>query len=201
MDDQARVEMRYELGFTLIELMVAMGMAIFFITATMTLADMSNQSYRAQERVSDAQQNIRAAMDLMVRDIRMAGFDPLAISKGRTAGIGIVVAEQHLLQITADLDADGEISNGREDMTYFYEAGTRRLRQKEGGGAFAQTFIEGVSGLSFTYLRADGTPSVDLDDITMIVVTMTVEDRNHKGGTFKRTLTTRINCRNLRLSN
>ena len=185
-------------AFTLVELMVALAMATFFIMITMTLADVSTQSYRAQERVSNAQQSVRAALDMMVRDIRMAGYDPMSQSFGPTAGIGILTATATDFQYTADLNADQIDNGGRENIRYFYDAAMRRLRQQE-GGATAQTFIENVSALNFTYLDVDGNPAATNDSIAMIVVTLSVQDRNQQGGTFQRTLTTRINCRNLRL--
>lgn len=186
-------------GFTLVELMVALATATLFILATLAIADISMQTYAAQERVSDAQQGVRAALDLMARDIRMAGYDPMALSNGPTAGIAILAATETRLQFSADLNADQVDSGGPENLTYFYDAANKRLRQKEGGKAYPQTFIENVSALKFSYLDAGGDPAAGLDDIVAVVVTLTVEDRYHKDVTFQRTLTTRINCRNLRM--
>lgn len=190
--------LRYSAAFTLIELMVTMALAIFFVLATMAIADISTQSYRAQERVSDAQQGARAALELMVRDIRMAGYDPMALSNGRTSGAGILSASETSIHFVADLNADGRDSGGIENMTYFYDAANQRLRQEE-GGAYPQTIIENVSHLRFTYLDSRGNAPSSIDDITVVLVTLTITDRDHKGDAFQRTLTTRINCRNLRL--
>jgi type IV pilus assembly protein PilW len=189
----------HNMGFTLIELLVALALAAIFLLATMSIANMSIRSYGDQERVSDAQQSVRAALDLMVRDIRMAGYDPMAISHGPTTGIGILAATETMLQFSADLNADRADSGGSENLTYFYDAGSKRLRQKEGGKAYPQTFIEKVSDLKFSYLDANGGPPAGLGDIAVVVVALTVQNRYQKGGTFERTLTTRINCRNLRM--
>lgn len=186
-------------GYTLVELLVALAMAGIFIVGTLTLVDMSIQSYGVQERVSDAQQSVRAALDLMVRDIRMAGYDPMAVSDGPTDGIGILAAEETMLQFSSDLNADQVDNGGTENLTYFYDAGNKRLRQKEGGKAYPQTFIENVNALKFSYYNADGDPPSGLDDIAMVVVTLTVEVVYGKGHTSQRSLTTRINCRNLRM--
>lgn len=186
-------------GYTLVELMVALAMAAIFIVCTLTIVDMSMQSYSVQERVSEAQQSVRAALDLMVRDIRMAGYDPMAVSGGPTAGIGILAADETMLQFSSDLNADQVDNGGIENLTYFYDAGSKRLRQKEGGKAYPQTFIENVSALKFSYFNADGDPPSGLDDIAMVMVTLTVEGAYRKGDTFQRSLTTWINCRNLRM--
>jgi type IV pilus assembly protein PilW len=178
---------------------VALTTATILILATLAIASISMQTYGTQERVADAQQGVRAALDLMVRDIRMAGYDPMALSNGPTAGIGILAAADTKLQFSADLNADRVDNGGLENLTYFYDAANKRLRQKEGGKAYPQTFIENVSALKFSYLDAGGDPAAGLDDIVTVVVTLTVEDRYHKDATFQRTLSSRINCRNLRM--
>lgn len=186
-------------AFTLVEVLVALAVAAILIMATLTITHMSIRTYGDQERVSDAQQGARAALDLMVRDIRMAGYDPMAISHGPSKGIGILAATETKLQFSSDLNADRADSGGIENLTYFYEAETKRLRQKEGGSAYPQTFIEDVSALNFKYFDAYGEPAEGLGDIVMIVVTLTVQNKYQKGGSFERTLSTRVNCRNLRM--
>ena len=186
-------------GFTLLEVLVALALVNICMMAVLTIANVSTQSYRAQERVSDAQQSVRAALDLMIRDIRMAGYDPMALSHKPSPGIGILVATDTVLQFSADINADGMDNGGIENLTYFYEAETKRLRQKEGGGAYPQTFIENVSALKFSYLDANGDPPTDLGDICVVIVTLSVQDHFKKGVSFERSLTTRTNCRNLSL--
>lgn len=186
-------------GYTLIELMIALAVASIFVLATLTIATMATHTYRNQEQVADAQQSVRAALDLMVRDIRMAGYDPLAVSHGPSAGIGILAAEEHKLQISSDLNADQLDSHALENLTYFYDPAGKRLRQKEGGKAYAQTFIDHVAALKFEYLNAKGERAVAKSDIAAVIVTLTVEERNQKGAMVRRTLSTRVNFRNLSL--
>lgn len=177
--------------------MVALAIATCFILATVSVFGTASRFYREQERISDAQQSVRAAMDLMVRDIRMAGYDPMAMTHGPEDWIGIVSADETHLQFTADLNAD-RIDNGlTENLTYFYDSVGKRLQQKQ-GGAYVQTFIDNVSAVKFEYFDADGEPVADIDQIAVVKVTLSVTDRDHRGGVFERTLATRINCRNLR---
>ena len=186
-------------GYTLIELMIALVLSTAFILAVFTFSSMSIRSYRNQEQIADAQQSVRAAMDLMVRDIRMAGYDPMALSHGPSEGIGIIVATENMLQFSADLNGNRADDNGLENMTYFFEPYSNRLRQKEGGASYAQTFIDHVSALRFEYLDAGGGPAEEKSDIATVVVTLTVGDKNQKGVLVIRTLSTRVNCRNLRM--
>lgn len=73
MDTNVPVQ-RFDAGFTLTELLVAMAMAIVVGMAGYVVFQTSNRSSVAQTNVSDAQQNGRVAMDRMAQDIRSAGF-------------------------------------------------------------------------------------------------------------------------------
>ncbi|HCY88581.1 MAG TPA: hypothetical protein DHV36_25825, partial [Desulfobacteraceae bacterium] len=63
-------------GFTLIELMVTLAVASIFLLAVIQLFISTNQVNTIQEQLAGTQQNIRVSMELISRDIRMAGLDP-----------------------------------------------------------------------------------------------------------------------------
>jgi type IV pilus assembly protein PilW len=66
-------------GFTLIELVVAIAIASIVMAAIYTLF-ISQQRTQVNEQVAvDMQQTLRAAVFLIKRDIRMAGYDPTLI--------------------------------------------------------------------------------------------------------------------------
>jgi len=62
-------------GLTLIELLVALIICATVIAAIYRVFIAQSKAYVFQDQVVEIQQNIRTAMELMVRDIRMAGFD------------------------------------------------------------------------------------------------------------------------------
>ncbi|MDU9048037.1 MAG: PilW family protein [Candidatus Electrothrix sp. Rat3] len=64
-----------ENGFTLIEVMVSMVIASFVFAGIYGVYTIQQRSYTVQEQVSEMQQKARAALDYMVRDIRMAGYN------------------------------------------------------------------------------------------------------------------------------
>lgn len=66
---------RKEEGFTIIELMVALVIAAIVTAAVYAIFITQQKTYAIQSGVTDMQQNARAAVMLMVRDLRMAGAD------------------------------------------------------------------------------------------------------------------------------
>ena len=97
-------------GFTLVELMIAM--AIFSIASAALYASYQAQqnSYHTQEQVSDMQQNLRAALFFIDRDIKMAGYDPR--EKADAASNANNIAHVAEFRFARDTDGDGVIQNG-----------------------------------------------------------------------------------------
>ena len=63
-------------GFTLIELLVAMTVGLVVMAGVSMTFKSQQKSYLLQEQMAAMQQNLRAAMFHMEREIRMAGCDP-----------------------------------------------------------------------------------------------------------------------------
>jgi len=61
-------------GLSLVELMVALVIALILIGGVIQIFIGSNQTYRFNEGASRVQENIRFGMETLQRDIRMAGF-------------------------------------------------------------------------------------------------------------------------------
>ena len=70
-----------ESGFTLIELMAGLVIALVIVAAGFTAMTSTNKAARANDQAANTQQNVRLAMELIAGDIRMAGF-------GMTAPVG-----------------------------------------------------------------------------------------------------------------
>jgi len=96
-------------GFTLVELMIAL--AIFGIASAAIYATYQSQqnSYIVQEDVTDMQQNLRAGMFFLKRDIKMAGYNPTEKAEADNNTNNIArVAE---LRFARDDNEDGVIQN------------------------------------------------------------------------------------------
>ncbi|MDI6762087.1 MAG: prepilin-type N-terminal cleavage/methylation domain-containing protein [Thermodesulfobacteriota bacterium] len=62
-------------GITIIELLVGLVICAIVIAAIYRVFTAQSNAYVVQDQVVEVQQNIRSAMEIMVRDLRMAGFD------------------------------------------------------------------------------------------------------------------------------
>ncbi|MBI4000219.1 MAG: PilW family protein [Nitrospira defluvii] len=101
-------------GFTLVELMAAVLITVVIVAATMTTVVTSNRANVVNTQVADTQQNVRLAIDLLSRDIKLAGYnynatDPATAAVGTcNATIGVIVKPVGLLpqdQAPAGADA------------------------------------------------------------------------------------------------
>ena len=66
-----------ESGFTLVELLIAMTIGLIILAALSSTFLIQRKTYDVQEQIVEMVQTARAAMDMMTREIRMAGYgDP-----------------------------------------------------------------------------------------------------------------------------
>ena len=85
-------------GFTLIELMVSMAVASIMMAAIYASFQSQVQSHMTQQEVVGMNQNARAVLFLMEREIRLAGTDPTGSS-----GAGIIAATSSYLHFDRDI--------------------------------------------------------------------------------------------------
>lgn len=62
-------------GITLIELLVALVIGGIIIGGIYNLFVAQTKAYTVQDQVAEVQQNVRSAMEILLRDLRMTGFD------------------------------------------------------------------------------------------------------------------------------
>jgi prepilin-type N-terminal cleavage/methylation domain-containing protein len=182
-------------GFTLAELMLAMGIMLIVLTAIISLFTSLNRMYTTQGVAAGVQQVTRAGVDIMTRNIRMAGFDPLDIKT-----IGIVEAADNNIRFKYDTDEDGTIAtDGDEDIAYLLNSNNQLIQQKNGNSATNQSLVDHVSDLTFRYLDADDMETSETDAIRTVEVSLTVEEPAGRDKVLSRTYSTRVICRNLSL--
>lgn len=111
-------------GFTLIEVLIAMAVSLVIMGGAYTVFNSQQQQTVIQANVSDTQQTLRAVMDYVSRDLRMAGYDPEISSsfgiidiKFRAINDSVSVDGNSFIRFSADKDSDGTIDN-EETMDY-----------------------------------------------------------------------------------
>ena len=108
---------RSEAGFSLIELLVAMVIAVEILVAALTVFDVHNRMARIQTQITDMQQSLRVGQYDMVRTTRMAGRGGLPLTY-TVATTGTATWLQGLaLEVRNNLveDADREVAQGYDD--------------------------------------------------------------------------------------
>ncbi|MBS0171715.1 MAG: prepilin-type N-terminal cleavage/methylation domain-containing protein [Nitrospira sp.] len=154
---------RNQRGFTLVELMAAVLITVVIVAAMMTTVVTSNRANVVNSQVADTQQNVRLAIDLLGRDIKLAGFnynatDPATTAVGAcSATIGAVTKPVGLLPqdqtpTAADTGPDG-VSMVLPVMNTNWT-----LSAAAGGTANAPTFDNSISlsGAAMTEMMAQG---------------------------------------------
>jgi prepilin-type N-terminal cleavage/methylation domain-containing protein len=204
-EKKAYILSKSKMGFTLIELLVALAIMSIVSGAIYGVFSLSSRSYTTQGVTADVQQSVRAAMEVMLQDIRTAGLDPTA-----SGNFGIEWAEVTKLRFTSDsIDAGLNDFNGvledtnSERITYVIQ-GTQlnQILYETTASEDSGPLISDVQNLSFTYFDADGNdlgspvPVANLADIRTVEITMTVEEPAGRDEPVSRTLTKRVKCRN-----
>lgn len=73
------------LGFTLVELLVALGIFLLVTGAAFTLLGSSQQRYQTESQVLNSFQEARLGLDQIVRDVNDSGFPPPTFNDGNAA--------------------------------------------------------------------------------------------------------------------
>ena len=174
-------------GFTLVELLISSVLTLLVLGAIYSVYQMQIHTVKAQERRLEAQEYARAVLDLMVREIRNASYDPRGAGCGATA-----VAGAQSFQFLYDANADNDCADADENITYGWDTtgcapGLGNITRDDGGGAVALTDCN-VSSFSLRYFRQDGTEltavplaAADLLLIQRVLITLTVQSKNPDG--------------------
>jgi type IV pilus assembly protein PilW len=178
-------------GFTIVELLVAMAEGLIVLAALYALFTVHNRHFANQEQRTEMQQNARIAMEMMTREIRMAGYNQTtqagtkAVS--RCTGItmpsnapcaGITHASSDSISFVADINGNGdttaEPANPNENITYdiYSSSGVQTLGRSSNGSR--QPAVENVESLRFDYYDgADpGNITASLANIRRIRITI-----------------------------
>jgi prepilin-type N-terminal cleavage/methylation domain-containing protein len=190
---------RYQ-GFTLVELLVVLAVFGIIMGGIYSVFIRSNRVYISQEEIVAAQQEARSALDILGREIRMAGFiaannkiggaDPINLpafagSADSAIEIATVGVDTTTLAFKSDLDGDGNTDAVRYIYYHNNHANAslhnklyREVKTYNGGWTVpigAQLFLENIQSLTLTYQMVDGTTDTapaNLEDIRGVIINL-----------------------------
>jgi hypothetical protein len=181
---------------------------------------------RLQENRLEAQEHARSILDLMVRDIKNAAYNPLGATLGNNCGGGIegvpgvVAADATTFRFTDDFQGgagsspDGHCDDPDEDIEYRLDTtgcatnGDIKRRTINPSNDQKKTDCN-VTSLDLRYFTQAGAElarpvsATDLANIQRVLITLTVQSKYPDpefGGQLKATMTSNVNLRNRGLS-
>lgn len=203
-------------GFTLVEMVLALAISTIVLAAIYSVFIIANKNFTTQNAAANVQQNLRSAIGLMARDIRLAGLDPSG-----SDNFGIAYASQSKIRFTMDsIDSGSGDFNGIVDEANFEEV-TYDFQSNQVMQTLYETvtippaipdaaaLISNITDLNFDYFDANNTNLIDsglspprvpddkLADIRTIEILVTHQEPAGRDKMVSRTLTRRVECRNL----
>ncbi|HBH28844.1 MAG TPA: hypothetical protein DDX99_08390 [Desulfofustis sp.] len=182
-------------GFTLMELMVGMVVSMAVVAGSVTVYISMVRGHNNQVKVVAMQQNLRATMDYLERNIRMAGYDPFGFAgagfSAEVAGTTYEVKSDEI-SFTADqgrisgsdfdYNPNGTIDNHWNENFVFNLINTAgnqssTLHRLNAAGVPVE-LAENIDCLNFVYLDQAGNviaapvASADFDDIAAVQITL-----------------------------
>jgi type IV pilus assembly protein PilW len=196
-------------GFSLVELLIALVMGSLLVAASYRTLIGQHKTYTVQDEVAEAQQTVRAAMDTIVRYVRIAGYDPLGTGNFgfQSAATNSRSTGPHSIAFTADhYIENGTVDNDDREQIGF-RLNNSTLEKYTTGAAHWEPAADNIEDLSFLYTLDDGTTTgspADPTRIRMVKITITartsVPDRQLSGdGYRRRQLESFVSVRNLGL--
>ena len=192
-------------GFTAVELLVSLAILSMTLGSIYSLYMSFIRTCTKEGVKINVQQGVRSSLDMMIRDIRLAGLDPTG-----TDDFGMVAVTPQRIQFTADRDMDGELDDAdatdglndpdMEFMAYEYDGNSTlkmSLYKADGSLEISDTMVENVTDLSFAYFNSDDDTTSVLEDIRTVEIRMTIQKPSGQDGQVSRTLVKRVECRNL----
>ena len=200
-------------GLTLIEILIVLVLASILLGALYRTLIGQQKSYTVQEQVVDTQQNVRAAIEQMVREIRMAGYrEDILASSGNINGFTNIITPVNNANHIGQGDDQITIIIADKAITYKLQLDDQdpsvaALVRDDHNSLGGQLIAENVENLQFTYTLSDGTVTsspANLEAIRMVQVTITartkMRDPDLRGdGYRRRQLTSLVEIRNLGL--
>jgi uncharacterized protein (UPF0297 family) len=116
---------RGQSGTTIVEIAVGLAVGAVLVAGILTLVEQAQKAYMHSSEVTDLQQNVRVAMDRVVRIIQAAGLNPKnkpygGASNNDPAFVAFREAGRNCIRLYADVDGDGVVQTTAFDENVFF---------------------------------------------------------------------------------
>lgn len=160
-------------GFSLLELLIVALIltVVLFAIYSMYVTNMTTATWGNKK--AEHQQNLRVALEMMQREIRMAGYDPS--NTGVTPAIQDATLSPTGLTFIADIDGDNVTDKVQYTFDQASQTITRSFWNWNSGWTSVSTnevVADGVSSLSLTY--KDGADSVTTQAASVRKITIAI---------------------------
>lgn len=167
-----KVMIQQNRGFTLVELMVAMALTGLTMVAIFKTFSAQEKVFSVQDNAASMQQDLRAAIEVMSKDLRRVGYSSKPEHKSEPTA-GIVMADASIFAFTADLDGDDVIdANDAGDVddviTYSLSGDIAPFRLIRTRNGVDQPVADNIDALNFVYVLSAGAPTSAPADLTTI---------------------------------
>ncbi len=168
-------------GFTLVEVLITLVISGILMTSVYAAFRAQQDSYLAQDQVAEMQQNLRAGLDILVHDLRMAGYDvDRNGTQIGTAGITVANPSDITFTLVADGDANDNNGDGTVDEAGELKTIQYRLYDAYGDGdndlgrqvGALAAVAENIEALEFVYLDSAGAVTATLANISSIQISI-----------------------------
>jgi type IV pilus assembly protein PilW len=141
-------------GITLIELLIALVICGMVAAGIYQVFIAQSKAYTVQEQVTEVQQSVRSAMEIMLRDLRMAGFDNDSILSTVTIPSPIANPGDNDITVNYEYYDKTLAQYQKHTVRYWRDDGSssliRQLTVNDVAGA-QETLLENVEYLDFRY--------------------------------------------------
>lgn len=157
-------------GVTLIELMISMAISLILLLGVVTIYISSKRGFALQEGMAEQQENGRFAIEILTKDLRMAGFPKethieafipaTTLDGGGTASDSITIQYKSITDCLGRVTPANSCGSERCAINQYSisaDGNLMCLGNGGGGGFAAETVAEGIVNMQIQY-------GVDTDD-------------------------------------
>ena len=146
---------RREAGLSTIDTLIGLAVGSILVVVTLHVFVSQVNTTSIHHQVVDMQENARIGLDVMLREIRMAGYDPTT-----AAGADLTEAIVDRIRFTRDINGNGDTADPDEDVIWaLFDTdgdGDTDLGRSTDGATF-EAVVDDIQALQFDYQLFDGT--------------------------------------------